>query len=75
MGKSKKTGRTYKTRGISIDPELLEKAEQRAHDLKMGWSEYVRRCLEADLAKGGDMVIVPKTKRAKSGGGSMGGGW
>lgn len=60
---AKKTGskgRTYVSAGISIDPETHELAKQRAEKLRMGWSEYVRRCLELDIESDGDMVIKPK---------------
>lgn len=55
----KTSGRTYISAGVSIDPETHEKAKARAAKLRMGWSEYVRRCLELDLASDGAMVISP----------------
>ena len=55
----KTTGRTALSRGVSIDPQLYERAEARWKSLGMVWSEYVRRCIEADLREGGSMVIIP----------------
>lgn len=55
----KKLGRIYISAGVSIDPETYEKAKARAAKLRMGWSEYVRRCLELDMASDGAMVINP----------------
>lgn len=56
----KSTGRTFVTAGISIDPETLEAAKIRAAKLRMGWSEYVRRCLELDIHSEGELTIRPK---------------
>lgn len=53
----KQSGRTYISAGFSIDPETFELSKARAEKLRMGWSEYVRRCLELDISSDGDMVI------------------
>ena len=52
-----KQGRTHISRGISFSPELLERVKQRAASLRMNVSEYIQKCLEQEIAKGGDFVI------------------
>jgi hypothetical protein len=59
MAAKKKFGRTTVSAGISIDPHTYARAKARAKELRMGWSEYVRRCLDLDLGAGGEMVIRP----------------
>ena len=61
--KTDRSNRTYKTRGFSIDPQLEESAMNRARELNMSWSEYVRRCLEADIRVGGPMQIKPGSRK------------
>jgi hypothetical protein len=58
--KKQPNGRTFVSAGVSIDPPTLELAKARAAKLRMGWSEYVRRCLELDIESDGDMVIKAK---------------
>ena len=59
MGRRKTTGRVYKSKGLSMDPELLRDAEERAASLKLSFSDYVRRCLVQDISSGGKFVIEP----------------
>ena len=54
--------RAYESRGISIDPETLRLALARAEELELGWSEYVRRCIKADIVRGGTMKLYPRNK-------------
>jgi hypothetical protein len=65
--KNNPTGRTYISAGISIDPQTLELAKVRMSKLRMGWSEYVRRCLEIDIESDSDMVIKSKPTTTPSG--------
>ena len=44
-----KTGRVYVNQSVSFPPELLTAAEKRARSLGLGFSTYVRKCLERDL--------------------------
>jgi hypothetical protein len=52
-------GRTHKSVGVSMDEQFFAKAEKRALELKMSFSEYARRCIENDLHQGGSMTIKP----------------
>jgi hypothetical protein len=54
---AKQSGRTFISKGISIDPQFYDAAMARAESLGMKWSEYVTGCLKRDLAHGGDFVI------------------
>jgi hypothetical protein len=72
MAKKKQgQGRTYVSAGISIDPEMHELAKARAAQLRMGWSEYVRRCLEIDIGSDGDFVVkssvAPSAPKSRKG--------
>lgn len=51
-------GRTFVTKSISIDPELLEKAKIRADELQMNFSEYLCRCVESDVQRQGQPFVV-----------------
>src|SRR6185437_7010193 len=44
-----KTGRVYVNQSVSFPPALLEAAKKRARSLGLGFSTYVRKCLEQDL--------------------------
>jgi hypothetical protein len=44
-----KTGRVYVNQSVSFPPELLAAAKKRARSLGLGFSTYVRKCLERDL--------------------------
>lgn len=50
--------RTYVTKSISLDPELLEKIKFRADELQMNFSEYVSRCVESDVQRNGQPFVV-----------------
>jgi hypothetical protein len=67
MPKEKKDGRVYLSKGISVEPMLFDAAMKRATELRMSWSEYVRRCMESDLASGGDMKISSRNPKRKPG--------
>jgi hypothetical protein len=55
--KPAKPGRVYLSKGISIDLELFDLAQERAEALGLKWSEYVVGCLKRDLVSDGDFVI------------------
>lgn len=57
MGRNKTTGRIYKSKGLSLDPELWQRAEARAAELGWSFSEYARRCIEDDIRRGGDIIV------------------
>lgn len=59
MARTKTTGRIYKSKALSIDPNLLQDAEERARTLGMNFSDYVRRVIIQDLEKGGPIKIDP----------------
>jgi hypothetical protein len=44
-----KTGRVYVNQSVSFPPALLEAAKKRAQSLGLGFSTYVRKCLEQDI--------------------------
>ena len=50
--------RTYVTKSISIDPELVQKVIQRADELQMNFSEYITRCVESDVQRSGQPFVV-----------------
>lgn len=50
--------RTYVTKSISLDPELLQKIILRADELQMNFSEYVSRCVESDVQRNGQPFVV-----------------
>lgn len=60
MPRVKTTGRVYKSKSVSLEPELRAKAEARAASLGLSFSEYLRACLAVDIQKGGSIVIAPK---------------
>lgn len=60
MGRNKTTGRIFKSKGLSLNPELWKRAEARATELGWSFSEYARRCIEDDLRRGGDVVVRPE---------------
>lgn len=55
------SGRTYITKSISLDPELVQKAVHRADELRMNFSEYVSRCIESDVYRSGEPFVVMPT--------------
>ena len=67
MTKKTKSGRVFLTKGMSVDPVMYKAAMTRAAELRMTFSEYVRRCMEADLATGGDLHITPRNPKRRPG--------
>lgn len=59
MGRNKTTGRIYKSKAVSMEPQLRAAAEKRAKALKMSFSEYARRCIAEDVKRGGPISISP----------------
>lgn len=45
-----------------MDDELFEDAKKRAEELKMNFSDYVRRCMIQDLYRKGPFVQEPMRK-------------
>lgn len=68
MGRTKTTGRVYKSKAVSMEPKLRADAEARAKSLDMSFSDYVRRCLIMDIYQGGKMVISPRGDQPAGGG-------
>lgn len=51
-------GRIFQTKSISMDPELVAKAKDRADELQMNFSEYICRCVESDVQRQGQPFVV-----------------
>jgi hypothetical protein len=58
--KAKASGRVYLSKGLSVDPVLADEISKRAAELRMSWSEYLCRCAEAEISRGGAFKIDPK---------------
>ena len=52
-----KTGRIYVNQSVSFPPPLLEAAKKRAQSLGLGFSTYVRKCLEQDIRERKPLVF------------------
>jgi len=66
-----KTGRIYVNQSVSFPPALLDAAKKRARSLGLGFSTYVRKCLEQDLKERKALVFEetaePERKVAEDG--------
>lgn len=58
--------RTRRVKAVSLDPELLDAGEAKAERMHMGFSEYIRSLMRADLGMNGaaevPMVITGPTE-------------
>ena len=61
--------RTFLSKGLSIHPEVYEKATARAESLHISFSQYVAQCLKNELANGVDsdlrITAMPKVTKPK----------
>lgn len=58
-----KKGRTYRSRGLSVPPDVDELIEQRIRSLGIRFSTYVIECVRRDLQAGGGFEILPAADR------------
>ncbi len=57
-----KPGRIYVNQSVSFPPSLLEAAKKRAQSLGLGFSIYVRKCLEQDIRERKALVFEETTE-------------
>jgi hypothetical protein len=61
------TDKTVTTSVSFSDPDLLLRGKARAKGLRMSFSNYVARLLEADLDKGGALIVKEKPPKEDDG--------
>lgn len=65
LGRMSKNGRIFVSQSVSFPPELLAAAKKRARSLGLGFSTYVRKCLERDLIERKALIFeeMPEVER------------
>lgn len=54
-----KKGRTYRSRGLSVPPDIDALIDARIRSLNLPFSRYVISCVRRDLQSGGHFTISP----------------